>query len=223
VLSSSRPTPYAGREERVREPFRLEKNRLDILIDAVYAIAMTVLVLDVKLPNGVTASDLPSQLAAMLPKFGVYAVAFSTIALMWVCHYYAGALIRFTDYAHVALNLAPLMLVALVPFSAATLGTYPASPWAISIFAGNVAATTLLYGINWHHCRRHLIAPYVDDRLQRELTALIWSFFAAECFAAALAFVVPPAGFAFAALLVPLGYALVGVWERRLFSNLVTT
>jgi uncharacterized membrane protein len=192
-----------------------------MLVDAVYAIALTVLVLDVKLPDGVAASDLPTHLAAMLPKFGVYAIAFSTIALMWVCHYYVGALVRYTDYRHVALNLAPLMLVVLVPFSAATLGRYPSSPWAVSIFAANIAATTLLYGINWHHCRRHLLVPSVDERLQRELTALIWAFFATECFAAALAFVMPSAALGFATVLVPIGYGLVGVWERRLFPKLL--
>ncbi len=197
---------------------RLEKQRLDILVDGVYAIALTLLVLDVKLPDGLAAAEVPRHLVALLPKLGAYAIAFATVALMWLCHYYVATLVRQSDYTHIVLNLAPLMLVALVPFSAATVGTYPGSAWAAALFAANFASITLLYALNWQHCRRYLIGPRVDPRTAHHLTQLIWAFFAVECLATVLALAVPSLGLALVALLVPLGYAFAGLWEGRMFE-----
>src|SRR6478752_3277296 len=59
----------------------LDKARLDTLVDAVYAIALTLLVLDLKLPGGLRTFEVPAHLREMLPKIAIYAIAFSTVAL----------------------------------------------------------------------------------------------------------------------------------------------
>lgn len=194
----------------------LDKSRLDTLVDAVYAIALTLLVLDVKLPSGLPVAQVPVHLQEMLPKLGVYAIAFSTVALFWVCHHYYATLVVGTDFTHVMLNLAPLMLVALVPFTAAAMGTYPGSSWAVAVFTLNAAVVCFLYVMNWKHCRRKLVPAEVDRRLLDTMSATAWLSLLGESLATVLAFVLPVLGIALAATLVPAGFAAMAILEPRI-------
>jgi uncharacterized membrane protein len=191
----------------------LDKARLDTLVDAVYAIALTLLVLDVKLPEGLRTFEVPSHLRDMLPKLGIYAIAFSTVALLWVCHHYYSTLVTGTDFTHVMLNLSPLLLVSLIPFSAAAMGTYPASKWAVATFTLNVAVICFLYVLNWAHCRRGLVPADVDPRLLGTMSANAWYSLAGEILATVLALVVPLLGIALAAIMVPAGFAAMARLE----------
>ncbi len=142
-----------------------DKGRLDTLVDAVYAIALTLLVLDLNVPEGLGSNGaVESHLDKMLPKLGIYVIAFSTVALFWVCHHYYSTLVTGTDFTHVMLNLSPLLLVSLVPFTAAAMGNYPTSAWAIAIFTLNAAVISFIYVLNWQHCRRRLIPAEVAAR-----------------------------------------------------------
>jgi len=195
----------------------LDKGRLDTLIDAVYAIALTLLVLDLKIPDTFkTNAEVAAHLDKMLPKIGVYAIAFSTVALLWVCHHYYSTLVTGTDFTHVMLNLAPLLLVSLVPFTAAAMGSYPASAWAVAIFTLNAAAICFLYVLNWEHVRRKLVPPDVDRRLLDLLSLNAWLSLVGECVATALAFVMPVLGIAVATLLVLAGFVSMAQMERRI-------
>ena len=196
----------------------LDKGRLDTLIDAVYAIALTLLVLDLKLPRMTAASQIPGALMHMLPQIGIYAIAFSTVALLWVCHHYYATLVVGTDFTHVMLNLSPLLLVSLVPFTAAAMGNNPESSWAVAIFTLNVAVICFLYVLNWAHCRRKLVPADVDCRLLDTMSANAWYSLAGELVATALAFVIPVAGIAVAAILVPAGFAAMARLEPRIMQ-----
>jgi uncharacterized membrane protein len=196
----------------------LDKGRLDTLVDAVYAIALTLLVLDLKLPKVADAGSVPLTLRGMLPQIGIYAIAFSTVALLWVCHHYYATLVVGTDFTHVMLNLSPLLLVALVPFTAAAMGNNPASSWAVAIFTLNVAVICFLYVLNWRHCRRKLVPSDVDRQLLNTMSANGWYSLAGELLATGLAFVVPVLGIAVAAILVPAGFAAMARLEPRIME-----
>lgn len=197
----------------------LDKGRLDTLIDAVYAIALTLLVLDLKIPDTFkTNGEVVAHLDSMLPKIGVYVIAFSTVALLWVCHHYYSTLVTGTDFTHVMLNLAPLLLVSLVPFTAAAMGNYPASSWAVAIFTLNAAAICFLYALNWEHVRRKLVPAEIDRRLLNILSLNAWLSLVGECVATALAFVMPVLGIAVATLLVLGGFVSMAQMEKRIMS-----
>jgi len=196
----------------------LDKARLDTLVDAVYAIALTLLVLDVKLPEGLRTFEVPAHLLEMLPKLGIYAIAFSTVALLWVCHHYYSTVVTGTDFTHVMLNLSPLLLVSLIPFSAAAMGTYHDSKWAVATFTLNVAVICLLYVLNWAHCRRRLVPADIDRRLLETMSANAWYSLAGEIAATILAFVMPVLGIAVAALMVPVGFAAMARLEPRIME-----
>lgn len=195
----------------------LDKGRLDTLIDAVYAIALTLLVLDLKIPDYFkTNAQIEGHLEKMLPKIGVYVIAFATVALLWVCHHYYSTLVTGTDFTHVMLNLAPLLLVSLVPFTAAAMGNYPFSTWAVAIFTLNAAAICFLYVLNWEHVRRKLVPKDVDPKLLNTLSVNAWLSLVGELAATALAFVMPVLGIAVATLLVIGGFAAIAQLEKRI-------
>jgi uncharacterized membrane protein len=196
----------------------LDKGRLDTLVDAVYAIALTLLVLELRPPSFQDPSQVPVFLHAMLPQIGIYAIAFSTVALLWVCHHYYSTLVVGTDFTHVMLNLSPLLLISLVPFTAATLGSSPGSSWAVAVFTLNVAVICFLYVLNWAHCRRRLVPAEVDRGLLDKMSANAWLSLAGELAATALAFVFPLLGIVIAAILVPAGFAAMARLEPRIME-----
>jgi uncharacterized membrane protein len=67
------------------ENHHLEPGRLVALIDGVFAVAMTLLVLDLKLPTG--SDDLGSALKQMVPGFLVYLIVFASVAGYWTIHH----------------------------------------------------------------------------------------------------------------------------------------
>jgi uncharacterized membrane protein len=196
----------------------LDKARLDTLVDAVYAIALTLLFLDLKLPDGLRTFEVPAHLRDMLPKIAIYAIAFSTVALLWVCHHYYSTLVTGTDFTHVMLNLSPLLLVSLVPFTAAAMGAYHNSSWAVATFTLNVAVICFLYVLNWAHCRRRLVPAQIDRRLLDTMSANAWYSLGGEILATALAFIVPVLGIAVAAVMVPAGFAAMARLEPRIME-----
>ncbi len=198
----------------------LKTNRLDALIDGVYAIALTLLVLDLKLPEAMlTKSAVGAALLHVAPKLIVYLIAFSTIALSWMSHHYYSSLITRTDFMHVLLNLGALLFIALVPFSAAAMGTYYWDSWAVATFALNMVAAGLLYVWNWHHCRRYLLIENVQESVLVFSTALAWSFVFGEATAAGIAFLSPYAGIGIAGAIILLGFVAVGLLEPRIIES----
>jgi uncharacterized membrane protein len=109
--------------------------RLVSLIDGVFAVAMTLLVLDLKLPP--QSGDLGHALRQMLPGFLVYLIAFASVAGYWVIH--DG---NFHHIAHgngwlLLLSLINLLFVTLVPVTASIVGAHPLDPLATVCFSAN--------------------------------------------------------------------------------------
>ena len=64
----------------------VEMNRLNNLSDGVFAIALTLLAFDLRLPEGVSIGDLPNNLLELAPKFMVYLISFVVIGGAWGAH-----------------------------------------------------------------------------------------------------------------------------------------
>jgi len=110
-----------------------EFTRLVNLSDAVFAIAMTLLVLTVDVPD-VPATELASALLADLPQIGAYALAFALVASQWYAHRKLFQRLAFSEPGLTMINLAWLGLVALVPFPTSVLGAHPTATAAIAPF-----------------------------------------------------------------------------------------
>ncbi len=154
------PGPHPGGlrdRERKRAPYRregfgLEFDRVAVFADAVYAIALTLIVVGIEVP---TVSD-PSSNDALLdalndqmPSIVMFFIAFLVIGAYWMAHHGFVALLGQVDSRFIALHLLYLSLIAFLPFPAAVLGQFDGNGVAVSVFAVTMAATsgmeTVLY------------------------------------------------------------------------------
>jgi uncharacterized membrane protein len=116
-------------------------SRTEAFSDAVIAIAITLLVLEIRVPEVGPHESLSHALWELWPKYATFAVSFLTIGIMWVNHHALFERIGHIDRRLMFVNLVLLMAIAFVPFPTAVLGDYVNEPT-----NGNVAA--VLYGIN---------------------------------------------------------------------------
>ena len=144
----------------------VEMNRLNNLSDGVFAIALTLLAFDLRLPEGVSIDDLPTKLPELAPKFFVYLISFVVIGGAWGAHQRMLKQIKRGDGLLVWFNLFCLLFVGLLPASAALLGRYPTAFLAITSFALDVALIQLTTLWMWRHASRGgLINRRLDPRV----------------------------------------------------------
>lgn len=119
--------------------------RLIALSDGIFAIAMTLLVLNVSVPDGLDHADFAHTLRQVWPHIGAYALSFAVIAAVWRDHHRIFLLVRRVDGRITRLNLLLLGFSALLPFPTALLAGYGGSePLAVTLYAANVAVINLL-------------------------------------------------------------------------------
>ena len=141
---------------------QLGRNRIEALTDGVFAVAMTLLVLDIKVPELVqpmAGGGLLHQLLDLWPKFLSYAISFVILGVYWVGHHAQLSFIRRADRPLLWINILFLLWVALVPFSTALLSAYPKSQAAVITYGTNLIAIGLSLALHWWYVttdRRHV-------------------------------------------------------------------
>ena len=151
----------------------LPPNRLETLADGVFAIAMTLLVLDLRLPGTLGASGLSGDLAALWPKFATYFISFVVLGIYWFAHHQVFYFLARVNRTIVWLNILFFMGVALTPFAASLLGSYPEDRVAIAFYGVLLGVLPLLgYGI-WRYMTgdRGLVDQELDPALVRKIRA----------------------------------------------------
>jgi uncharacterized membrane protein len=106
-------------------------NRLEILTDGVFAIVMTLLVLEITLPEiaqPTLQAELPQKLLELWPKLFKYALSFLVLGILWGFHHLVFHSIKHSNMALVWLNILFLMFVTLIPFSTSFRPTPPHRP-----------------------------------------------------------------------------------------------
>lgn len=96
--------------------------RIVFFNDAVFAIAITLLALEVRAPE-VDAAAIPHTLWALLPEIGVYALSFVIIGLYWINHHMFRSIVRY-DYALIWLNISLLLCIAFLPVASGIVAHY---------------------------------------------------------------------------------------------------
>jgi len=109
-------------DKRIREG-TLSKGRIEALADGIFAVAMTILVLDIRAPSYSVRLD-RKAFDAFVEGLGDplmnYLISFLLLSLFWIWHHRQSTRIRRTDPVHLAINLLFLAAVCLVPFSTST-------------------------------------------------------------------------------------------------------
>jgi uncharacterized membrane protein len=150
-----------------------ELERIVFFSDAVFAIAITLLVLEIRVPEGLSPTELTSALGEMWPRFASYLISFSLIGGFWRAHHRIFHYIKAYDRRLITSNLLFLMCVAFLPFSSSLLGQYTGQGIAVEIYASSVAATGLFLAGMWFYAtwNGRLTDGDLDPRLIRhELT-----------------------------------------------------
>ena len=144
----------------------LALERIVFFSDAVMAIAITLLAIDLKVPEidaGAAAAELPGQLRALGPQFMSFGISFFVIGIYWTSHHRYFRLIKRYDSGLIALNMLFLLFIVLMPFVASLFGQYYDLPLGMSVYAAAVAAIGLSMGaLWWYASHRHRL---IDERL----------------------------------------------------------
>jgi uncharacterized membrane protein len=142
-------------------------HRIEALADGIFAIAMTLMVLNLALPEaGKGLPELHTLLIGQLDKFLCYAVSFVVLAVLWIRHHEQSHYIKRTDGRHLWINIVFLMFVGLVPFSTSLVGDFPNEPVAEVFFGLNIFVLGALLLCNWAYAtnRHRLVDPSLDPR-----------------------------------------------------------
>jgi uncharacterized membrane protein len=117
----------------------LKISRLEGLTDGIFAIAMTILILDLHLPTDVGADNLtPFLQHDIILRLFVYAGSFIILGTLWVAMNFQLGLLERLNRQYLWSNVFYLMVICVVPFSANLIGTYPNNPASISFYAVNL-------------------------------------------------------------------------------------
>jgi uncharacterized membrane protein len=164
-------------------------SRLEAFSDGVFAIAITLLALDLKVPNLKPAE--PSALSAALlegwPTYLTFVLSFATILIMWVYHHRLFESVVKAESALLFANGFHLLLVTAVPFPTALVGAYlttPAASVACAAYAGFFALIDLAYNALWWAVWRQ--QPALKSAGSRLSTSLIVSLLGFPCYVIAM-------------------------------------
>jgi len=172
----------------------LPKSRLEAFSDGVFAIVITLLVLEIKVPalsGPVSDAVLTQALLDGLPVLASCIVSFAVIAIIWVAHHQFVHALRHVDWPLLWLNNLLLLFVIFIPIPTVMIGSYPALAVPVLVYGGVMTMTGLAF------CAMRYYASYVGrlldlpaPELQRRLmtTAMAPTFYA---LGAALAWKLP--------------------------------
>ena len=135
-------------------PGELGLERILFFSDAVMAISITLLVIDLKLPEipaALAAAQLPASMAALTQHIMGFAISFAVIGLYWSSHHRYFSYIRRYDGRLIVLNLIFLFFIVLMPFAASTVGQYGFLPFGTIVYGAAVAATGLSIAAVWRY------------------------------------------------------------------------
>src|ERR1041385_2979273 len=199
---------------RIMHGILLSKGRMEALTDGIFAIAMTLLVLELKvpdLPKSASAHELLQRIGEEMPAAISFVISFLYCGLLWVLHHMAMHFIRHLQFALVWLNLLFLMSVSTMPFSCGLLAHFLRNRVAQEFYFGNMFAASALLALQWLVAKNKKLINE-DDPQRSQLMGQQLMFFPVAWAAGLVAsFFKPQAGsYAFVIVLLTMR-----IWQRR--------
>jgi uncharacterized membrane protein len=155
---------FTAREQRNANP-----DRLLTFTDGVFAIIITILALEIQVPDLGPGQSLREALSGIRPTFVAFIISFLLVGMYWVWHRSAFAQVRYVDLNTVWLNLLFLLPVAMIPFGASTLGEYEGDATALHLYGVVLIIATLFRMVLDLYLRHHpgLLWQTPDEQAQR--------------------------------------------------------
>lgn len=147
--------------------YHIAKNRLETLIDGIFAIAMTLLVLTIALPKP-SAEQAPAVLPGLIfrlfPQVFLCVIAFLVLAVFWLGHHRQFHFVQNVDPRLLWINIFLLIFIVLLPFSTDIAGDYPDVAIAVLTFHVNLFVVGLLFCVHWRHiCSSSQLCDHSPD------------------------------------------------------------
>jgi uncharacterized membrane protein len=148
----------------------MSTNRLEAFSDGVFAIAITLLVLEIKVPED-AGDGLGHALADQWPAYAAYLVSFLVIGIIWMNHHAVIDHLRAADRPLMALNLFLLLWIGLIPWPTRLVAEYmreggESERVAALVYAGTMTMMGIAFGLLWRYAasrRRGLLASELSD------------------------------------------------------------
>lgn len=150
--------------------------RVEAFSDGVIAVAITLLVLDLRVPQPAGGASLAHQLGQLWPNYLAYVISFLAIGIMWINHHSTLRRLAAVDHSVLVLNLLLLMCIVALPFTTSLFATYLDAPaggrQAAVVYAGSFLVTSMVFFAL--QCllltrRPHLLREPLTPRQQRSI------------------------------------------------------
>jgi len=150
-----------------REGNEIEFSRIVAFSDGVFAIAITLLVLNLTIDKGLTGQQLKDALFDNWDNLVAYGISFAVIGRFWIVHHRFFSEVKAFDGRLLGLNLLYLACVVLIPFSSQVLGDYGGETPSVVVYSVNLAAVVLV-GLWMSVDARRRGLTTIDDETHRE-------------------------------------------------------
>ncbi len=165
-------------EEALNDTTTEGTGRIEAFSDGVLAIAITLLILEIKVPHLKEGAEgsLVDELLKLWPSYGGYFTSFLVIGIIWINHHQMYKLIERTNHAFLTLNVLFLMVVSFLPFPTALLAEYVREgreqQVAAVVYAGSMLAMAGVYNILWRYAigKAGLISPKTSPKLVKGIS-----------------------------------------------------
>src|SRR5215472_14106830 len=136
----------------------MEKSRIAALVDGIFAVAMTLLVLDLKLPEGVKISsdaEAWGQLVGLKSRFSTYVLSFIVLGTFWIGHHSLFHFVRRVNRGLLWLNLLFLLFITLLPFSTNLLSGHSPLHIPVAVYGANLLLLSLTSLLQLRYLAHH--------------------------------------------------------------------
>jgi uncharacterized membrane protein len=173
----------------------MDTKRLETLVDGIFAIAMTLLVLGLAVPTihpPITNASVEAAIINLLPNFISLVVSFVLLGVFWKIHHRIFKQINVMNGTLLWINLIWLLFIVLVPFSASLTGDYGQVTISNVIFNINMLGIAVLLYLNWHYADyKNFIHEKITDREITFTKIVNLTFIVVAIIAIGLSYVIP--------------------------------
>jgi uncharacterized membrane protein len=167
---------------------RPSNRRIEAFSDGVFAVAVTIIVLEVRVPDSLAFANDALAFRQFVTLLAIYALSFVVVGILWANHHYLVTTLHSTDRATLWLNNHVLFWVTMVPVVARFFGLHPTSPRAIAAYAFVVMMCTVSLTLLRRHASQ-ISSNQFHRAVHRRVFRKVWIAIAAYAVAIPLAFV----------------------------------
>ena len=173
--------------KHIESELRPDNHRLENFSDAVFAIVVTIMVIEIRIPDSFAFGSDPSAFNEFATYLGTYALSFLVIANLWTSHHYLLFTVRNPARSTLWYNSLLLFTVSLIPVATRFLGMHPMSPRAAATYGLAAAACTAAFMLLRSHAAR-TTRNEVHRGIHRRVIRRTWVFLAIYVASIPLAF-----------------------------------